>query len=66
MKKLQLKKEVVERLKSEKVLGGGQTTTYGDSGGTLCHSCNFCPEPTVISKTIKESDGCTTCVVLCC
>lgn len=67
MKKLQLKKEVITRLESKKskmVFGGAQTTTYGDSGGTLCNSCGFCP--TIISKTIKESDGCTTSVVVCC
>lgn len=65
MKKLRLKREVVEHLKSENVLGGDRTTTYGDSGGTLCHSCNFCPD-TVLTKPIKISEGCTTSVVVCC
>lgn len=62
MKKLQLKKDVIERLdnKMKFVKGGGDTTVYGDSGGTLCASCNGCvtktcqtfcekcPEPTPI------------------
>lgn len=69
MKKLQLKKEVIERLESEKtksILGGAATTTYGDSGGTLCHSCGFCPTPTLTTERPKESEGCTTSVILCC
>lgn len=69
MKRFQLKKEVITRLESEKskmVFAGGQTTTYGDSGGSLCNSCGFCPELTIISKTIKESDGCTTSFIVCC
>lgn len=69
MKKLQLKKEVITRLESEKskmVFGGDQTTTYGDSGGTLCNSCGFCPVKSVGCKPVKESEGCTTSVVVCC
>lgn len=59
MKKLQLKKDVIERLDNEmKFVKGGGDTVFGDSGGTLCISCracvtatcqsycNICPEPT--------------------
>lgn len=47
MKKLQLKKEIVQDLDMLKIRGGDDTTTRtitGDSGGTNCGSCRHpCP-----------------------
>lgn len=48
MKKLQLKKEIVQDLDMLKIRGGDDTTTtrtiIGDSGGTNCGSCGgVCP-----------------------
>lgn len=44
MKKLQLKKEIVQDLDMLKIRGGDDTTTRtitGDSGGTNCGSCRL-------------------------
>mgnify|MGYP001064470567 CR=1 FL=1 len=70
MKKLTLKKEVIERLDASRltsIIGGGNgdpdtTTVIGDSGGTNCKShCDFCPQPTVATKTILETQTCQSC-----
>lgn len=68
MKKLRLKKQVIESLESQKtemILGGERTTTYGDSGGTLCVSCKFCQTEKTI-EPIPESHGCSTSYMICC
>lgn len=67
MKKLTLKKEVIERLDASRltsIVGGGNdtTTVIGDSGGSNCKSyCNFCPKPTVTTRTILETQTCKSC-----
>lgn len=44
MKKLQLKKEVIQKLDNDRqvIIKGGTDIIYGDSGGTNCHTCNKC------------------------
>ena len=41
MKKLQLKKEVIQKLDNDRqvIIKGGTDIIYGDSGGTNCHTC---------------------------
>ena len=46
MKKLRLKKEIIQNLDMLKIRGGDNTATctvIGDSGGTNCGSCTTCP-----------------------
>lgn len=63
MKKLQLKKEIVQDLDMLKIRGGDDTTTRtitGDSGGTNCGSCGgLCPSRDVATICQKS------CVVKC-
>lgn len=59
MKKLQLKKEIVQDLDMLKIRGGDDTTTRtitGDSGGTNCGSCRHpCPTRDRLCPTQKDS-----------
>lgn len=58
MKKLQLKREVVEILDNSmlKSINGGGDTVTGDSGGSLCISqCRSCPLTSGIEEPEKPS-----------
>ena len=57
MKKLRLKKEIIQNLDMLKIRGGDNTATctvIGDSGGTNCGSCTTCPTRQIVCPTRQE------------
>ena len=68
MKKLQLKKEVIQKLDNDRqvIIKGGTDTIYGDSGGTNCHTCKqvYCQEtkpPTTCIDNLCVATGGSLC-----
>lgn len=68
MKKLQLKKDVIQNLDMQKLRGGGDTDVptiiIGDSGGTNCGTCGVCPTKRVTCFSCQKSCVGNTCDTL--